>query len=210
MDESDIRRALVRIAHEIIEKNKGIKSLGLVGIKRRGDFIARRIADRIQEDEGIKVPIGALDITLYRDDLQLVAETPIIEGTDIHFNVNKRLIILVDDVLFSGRTIRAAIEEILDFGRPKAIQLAVLIDRGHRELPIQADFVGKKVPTARNEIIDVHVKELDGKDNVVLHSRKKPSEKGVGAKIKPRIKLHKEPRPKVKQLTMTELKPEKL
>ncbi len=209
MDESDIRRALVRIAHEIIEKNKGIKSLGLVGIKRRGDFIARRIAERIREDEGIKVPIGALDITLYRDDLQLVSETPIIEGTDIHFNINKRLIILVDDVLFSGRTIRAAIEEILDFGRPKAIQLAVLIDRGHRELPIQADFVGKKVPTARDEIIDVNVRELDGKDNVVLHARKKPSEKGMFAKARPRIKLHKEPRPKVKQLTMTELKLEK-
>jgi pyrimidine operon attenuation protein/uracil phosphoribosyltransferase len=202
MGESDIRRALVRITHEIIEKNKGRKNLGLIGIKRRGDFIARRIAQRIQESEGIKIPLGALDITLYRDDLQLVSDTPIIEGTDISFNINKKIIILVDDVLYTGRTIRAAIEEILDFGRPKKIQLAVLVDRGHRELPIQADFVGKKVPTERNEIIDVHIKEFDGKDAVILQHYKKGKGKVTKRKTRPRIKLLKEPKPKIKQLTI--------
>ncbi len=203
MEESDIRRALIRIVHEIIERNKGIKNLALIGIKRRGDFIARRIAEKIKQNEGLKVPIGALDITLYRDDLQLVSETPIIEGTDINFDVNKKTIVLVDDVLYSGRTIRAAIEEILDFGRPKAIQLAVLIDRGHRELPIQADFVGKKVPAARTEIVDVHVEELDGEDCVMVHyekGRKKAPKKSKNGSS--RIKLQLTPKQKVKQLTM--------
>jgi pyrimidine operon attenuation protein/uracil phosphoribosyltransferase len=162
MTESEIRRALVRIVHEIIEKNKGTKNLVLVGIKRRGDFIACRFAERIKKSEGKKIPIGALDITLYRDDLQLVSETPIIESTDITFDLSKKTIVLVDDVLYTGRTIRAAMEEIFNFGRPKAIQLAVLVDRGHRELPIQADFVGKRVPTAKSEIVDVHVSEMDG------------------------------------------------
>jgi len=206
MEESDIRRALIRIAREIIEKNKGIKNLALIGIKRRGDFIARRIAKKIKESEGAKVPIGALDITLYRDDLQLVAEAPIIHGTDISFDVNKKVIVLVDDVLYTGRTIRAAIEEILDFGRPKAIQLAVLIDRGHRELPIQADFVGKKIPTAKNEIIDVHVKELDGDDCLIIHRYREKKPKVKKAKKKPRITLQREPKPKIKQLTMEDLK----
>jgi len=204
MSESDIRRALVRITHEIIEKNQGIKNIGLIGIKRRGDFIAHRIAQRIQESEGRKVPIGALDITLYRDDLQLVSDAPIIEGTDISYNINKKIIILVDDVLYTGRTIRAAIEEILDFGRPRAIQLAVLVDRGHRELPIQADFIGKKIATAKNEIVDVHIKEFDGKDNVVIHYYKKGKEKPPKP-AKARIKLQKEPKPKIKQLTMTDM-----
>lgn len=173
MEESEIRRALTRIVHEIIEKNKGTRNIALIGIKRRGDHIARRIAQRIQKGEGTKVLIGALDITLYRDDLQLVAETPILEGTDIPFDITRKTVILVDDVLYTGRTIRAAIEELLDFGRPKTIQLAVLIDRGHRELPIQADFVGKTVPTAKSEIVDVHIKELDGVDRVlILHRRK--------------------------------------
>jgi pyrimidine operon attenuation protein/uracil phosphoribosyltransferase len=204
MAEPDIRRALVRITHEIIEKNKGIKNIGLIGIKRRGDFIARRIAQGIQESEKRKIPIGALDITLYRDDLQLISDAPIVEGTDIPFNINKKIVILVDDVLYTGRTIRAAIEEILDFGRPKAIQLAVLVDRGHRELPIQADFIGKKIATDRNEIVDVHIKELDGKDGVFIHYYKK----GKEAKQKPRkarIKLQETPRPKIKQLTMNEI-----
>jgi pyrimidine operon attenuation protein/uracil phosphoribosyltransferase len=203
MGESDIRRALVRIAHEIIEKNKGIKKLGLIGIKRRGDFVARRLAERIQQSEGIKIPLGALDITLYRDDLQLVSETPIIEGTDIPFNINKKII-----VLYTGRTIRAAIEEILDFGRPKVIQLAVLLDRGHRELPIQADFIGKKVPTEKNEIVDVCIKELDGKDSVVVHYYKKEKTKREKRR-KPRIKLLKEEKPKVEQLTMPDIKKDK-
>jgi len=203
MEESDIRRALVRIVHEIIEHNKGIKNLALIGIKRRGDFIARRIADKIKTTEGLDVPLGAVDITLYRDDLQLVSEAPIIEGTDINFDINKKTIVLVDDVLYTGRTIRAAIEEILDFGRPRAIQLAVLIDRGHRELPIQADFVGKKVPAARNEIVDVHIKELDGEDCVLLHydkgSKQKESKKKDHGS---RIKMQRTPKQKVKQLTI--------
>ncbi len=209
MGESEIRRALVRISHEIIEKNEGIKNLVLIGIKRRGDFIARRIADRIEKSAEKKILIGALDITLYRDDLQLVSETPIIESTDIPFDLSKKMIILVDDVLYTGRTIRAAIEEILDFGRPKAIQLAVLVDRGHRELPIQADFVGKKVPTAKSEIVDVHIKELDDEDCVVIHHYKKAKGKAKKRKTKSRIKLKKEPKPKVKQLTMTHLKDDK-
>jgi len=203
MEESDIRRALIRIVHEIIEHNKGIKNIALIGIKRRGDFIARRLAEKIESSEGFKVPIGALDITLYRDDLQLVSETPIIEGTDINFDVNKKIIVLVDDVLYTGRTIRAAIEEILDFGRPRAIQLAVLIDRGHRELPIQADFVGKKVPAARTEIVDVHIKELDGEDCVLVHYDKDlKSKKAKPKNPKSRIRLQGTPKQKVKQLTI--------
>lgn len=203
MVESDIRRALVRIVHEIIEHNKGIKNLALIGIKRRGDFIARRIADKIKASEGLNVPLGAVDITLYRDDLQLVSEAPIIEGTDINFDINKKTIVLVDDVLYTGRTIRAAIEEILDFGRPKAIQLAVLIDRGHRELPIQADYVGKKVPAARSEIVDVHIKELDGEDCVLIHYDKKRESKAAKATNRgSRIKLQRTPKQKVKQLTI--------
>ncbi len=197
MKESDIRRALRRIVHEIIEANKGIRNLALVGIKRRGDFIAQRIADIIKKTEGKKIPIGALDITLYRDDLQLVSEAPIIEGTEINFDINNKIIVLVDDVLYTGRTIRAAIEEILDFGRPKKIQLAVLIDRGHRELPIQADFAGRKVPTSKKEIVDVFIKETDGADSVVIHSyRKKQKDTKSGQGKTPR-------KTKVKQLFIT-------
>jgi pyrimidine operon attenuation protein/uracil phosphoribosyltransferase len=203
MEESDIRRALIRIVHEIIEHNKGIKNIALIGIKRRGDFIARRIAEKIETSEGFRVPIGALDITLYRDDLQLVSETPIIEGTDINFDVSKKIIVLVDDVLYTGRTIRAAIEEILDFGRPRAIQLAVLIDRGHRELPIQADFVGKKVPAARTEIVDVRIKELDGEDCVLVHYEKERKSKEAKPKNhRSRIRLQRTPKQKVRQLTI--------
>ncbi len=206
MDESDIRKALIRIVHEIIEHNRDIKKLALIGIKRRGDFMARRIAEKIKTSEGVDVLIGALDITLYRDDLQLVSEAPIVEGTDINFDINKKNIILVDDVLYTGRTIRAAIEEILDFGRPKAIQLAVLIDRGCRELPIQADFVGKKIPAARNEIVDVHIKELDGEDCVLVHEDKERKAKTVKTKkgrgSSARIQLEHQPRQKVRQLTI--------
>jgi pyrimidine operon attenuation protein/uracil phosphoribosyltransferase len=204
MGKSEIRRALVRIVHEIIEKNKGIKNLALIGIKRRGDFIARRLADIVKETERKKIPLGALDITLYRDDLQLVSETPIIEGTDIPFDVSKKIIILVDDVLYTGRTIRAAIEEILDFGRPKAIQLAVLLDRGHRELPIQADFVGKRVPTAKREIVDVHIEELDDEDCVFIHYYRYRKKKAEGKKRK--ISAREEIKPKIKQLTITDIK----
>lgn len=170
MKQAEIHRALLRIIHEIIEKNQGSKNLALIGIKRRGDFIAQRLARLIKEHEGRTVPIGALDITLYRDDLQLVSETPIIESTDITFDINKKTIVLVDDVLYTGRTIRAAMEELFNFGRPKAIQLAVLVDRGMRELPIQADYVGKYTPTARDEIVDVHISEVDGEDCVLLQN----------------------------------------
>ncbi len=204
MSESEIRRALVRIVHEIIEKNKGVGDLALIGIKRRGDFIARRIAERIQKSEGKKLLVGAIDITLYRDDLQLVSETPIIEGSDIPFDINQKIVVLIDDVLYSGRTIRAAIEELLDFGRPRAIQLAVLVDRGHRELPIQADFVGKRVPTAKDEIVDVHIKEVDGEDGVCIHSLRAAKPKKGKAKV--RKGVEKEEEAKVKQLTMTDLK----
>ena len=183
MKQSEIRRALLRIIHEILEKNKGIRNLVFIGIKRRGDYVARRLADMIKEYEGKRIPLGALDITLYRDDLQLVSETPIIESTDIPFDISGKTIVLVDDVLYTGRTIRAAMEELFNFGRPKAIQLAVLVDRGHRELPIQADFVGKNLPTAKNEIVDVYIEELDNEDCVTIQqyrkrSRKRKDEKG--------------------------------
>jgi pyrimidine operon attenuation protein/uracil phosphoribosyltransferase len=200
LEEQDIKRIISRIAQEIIERNKGIKNLALIGIKRRGDFIARRLAERIKECEGTKVPMGALDITLYRDDLQLASATPIIEATDIPFDVNDQIIVLVDDVLYTGRTIRAAIEEILDFGRPRSIQLAVLVDRGNRELPIQADYIGKKIPTPRPEIIDVHIKELDGEDLVFIH--KKTRIKKLKVK-KGRIKMVKALKQKIEQLTIT-------
>lgn len=177
MKQSEIRRALLRIIHEILEKNKGIRNLVFIGIKRRGDYVARRLADMIKEYEGKRIPLGALDITLYRDDLQLVSETPIIESTDIPFDISGKTIVLVDDVLYTGRTIRAAMEELFNFGRPKAIQLAVLVDRGHRELPIQADFVGKLIPTAKSEIVDVHIEELDAEDCVIIQQCRKRARK---------------------------------
>ncbi|MEO0137454.1 MAG: bifunctional pyr operon transcriptional regulator/uracil phosphoribosyltransferase PyrR [candidate division WOR-3 bacterium] len=198
---TDIKRIITRIAREIVERNKGTKDLALIGIKRRGDILAQRIGAEIAECEKEKIPIGALDITLYRDDLQLVAETPIIEGTDINFDINNRVIVLVDDVLFTGRTIRAAIEEILDFGRPKKIQLAVLIDRGHRELPIQADYIGKKIITTEKEIVDVYLKEVDGQDLVFIHRKAKPRKIKVK---KGRIKIVHPPKPKIEQLRITD------
>jgi pyrimidine operon attenuation protein/uracil phosphoribosyltransferase len=188
MKQSEIRRALLRIIHEILEKNKGIRNLVFIGIKRRGDYVARRLADMIKEYEGKRIPLGALDITLYRDDLQLVSETPIIESTDIPFDISGKTIVLVDDVLYTGRTIRAAMEELFNFGRPKAIQLAVLVDRGHRELPIQADFVGKSIPTAKNEIVDVHIEELDAEDCVTIQQYRKRSRKQKGEKRKSKTK----------------------
>lgn len=195
MKQAEIHRALLRIIHEIIEKNEGSKNLALIGIKRRGDFIAQRLARLIKEHEGRAVPIGALDITLYRDDLQLVSETPIIESTDITFDINRKTIVLVDDVLYTGRTIRAAMEELFNFGRPKAIMLAVLVDRGLRELPIQADFVGKYTPTGRDEIVDVHIHEIDGEDCVLLLNAprtkrkiKKQRVKKVGSKKRLRVR----------------------
>jgi pyrimidine operon attenuation protein / uracil phosphoribosyltransferase len=168
MDESGINRAVTRIAHEIIEKNKGAEGIALIGIQRRGVPLAHKIAGMMKEVEGTIVPVGILDITLYRDDLSLLSEHPIIKGTEINFIIEGRRIILVDDVIFTGRTTRAAIEAIMDLGRPRMIELAVLIDRGHRELPIRPDYVGKNVPTSRNEIVSVKLKEVDGVNIVTI------------------------------------------
>ncbi len=166
MDESAMMRALSRISHEIIERNKGISDLAIIGIQRRGVPLANMIAEKILEIEGVKIKVGILDITFYRDDLSLLSEHPLVKGTEIDFSVNGMKIILVDDVLFTGRTVRAAIEAIMDLGRPDNIQLAILVDRGHRELPIRADYVGKNVPTSKNEVIHVKLKEYDGINSV--------------------------------------------
>jgi len=166
MTAEEIRRATVRISHEIVEKQAGTEGLALIGIQRRGVPLAARIAAAIAEHEGVELPVGALDITFYRDDLSLVAQQPIVKGTDLPFDLNGRTVVLVDDVLYTGRTIRAAMDALVDFGRPNAIRLAVLVDRGHRELPIRADHVGKNVPTSREEIVKVHLAEIDGEDGV--------------------------------------------
>ena len=166
MTADEIRRATVRISHEIVEKQAGTAGLALVGIQRRGVPLAHRVAESIAEHEGVTLPVGALDITFYRDDLSLVAQQPLVKGTDLPFDLNGATVVLVDDVLYTGRTIRAAMDALVDFGRPQAIRLAVLIDRGHRELPIRADHVGKNVPTSREEIVRVHLVETDGEDGV--------------------------------------------
>jgi pyrimidine operon attenuation protein/uracil phosphoribosyltransferase len=166
MTADEIRRATIRISHEIVEKQAGTAGLALVGIQRRGVPLARRIADAIAEHEGVTVPVGALDITFYRDDLSLIAQQPVVKGTDLPFDLNGSTVVLVDDVLYTGRTIRAAMDALVDFGRPQAIRLAVLVDRGHRELPIRADHVGKNVPTSREEVVKVQLEEIDGEDGV--------------------------------------------
>jgi pyrimidine operon attenuation protein/uracil phosphoribosyltransferase len=168
MDEAAIDRALTRIAHEILEKHKGMETLALVGIRSRGVPIAQRLSVRIRSIEGREVPVGTLDINLYRDDLTAIADHPILRKTEIPFSIDGRKIVLVDDVLFTGRTIRAALDALIDLGRPRLIQLCVLVDRGHRELPIRADFVGKNVPTSRDQAIRVSLKESDGRDAVEL------------------------------------------
>ena len=168
IDPQGLERTLKRLAHEILEKNKGAANIVVVGIRTRGEFLARRIVRLIEEVEGIKPPLGSLDITLYRDDLLGKLEQPRLQGTDILFDISGRDVVLVDDVLYTGRTIRAALDELIDLGRPKSIQLAVLIDRGHRQVPIRADYVGKNVPTSSDESIRVHVSEVDGEDSVLL------------------------------------------
>jgi len=168
LDRDQIRRAVKRIAHEIVERNGGVADLVIVGIRRRGVPLAQRIADTISQIEGTPVPVGVLDITLYRDDFQNVMNHPQVGKTEIKGDITDQIVILVDDVLFTGRTIRAALDELIDFGRPRRIQLAVLVDRGHRELPIKADYVGKNVPTAENEMVEVHLEEIDGDDEVLL------------------------------------------
>ncbi len=167
LNQTEIRRALVRIAHEVMERNKGAEHLMLVGIRNRGVPLARRLADIIKQLENVNVPIGELDITLYRDDLA-IRELPEVRSTNLPGSIVGKCVVLVDDVLFTGRTVRAAMDAVMDFGRPEKIQLAVLIDRGHREVPIRADYVGKNVPTARSEDVQVRLMEGDGKDEVVL------------------------------------------
>lgn len=168
MDADAMRRAIVRISHEIIEKNKGVNDIVIVGIRTRGVPLAERLAASIEKIENVKVPVGILDITLYRDDLSTLGYNPVIHGTEIDFDLNDKHVVLVDDVLYTGRTIRCALDAIVDMGRPKSIQLAVLVDRGHRELPIRADFAGKNVPTARKEAINVCLTDQDGIDEVVI------------------------------------------
>lgn len=168
MSSEDMRRALVRIAHEIIERNKGAEYLILIGMRTRGVPLARRLASTIQSFEGIAIPVGALDITLYRDDLSSLDLKPVVQRTEIPTDITDKQVVLVDDVLYTGRSIRAAMDALIDLGRPQSIQLAVLIDRGHRELPVRADYVGKNIPTSRYEEIQVRLKEVDGKDEVAI------------------------------------------
>jgi len=168
IDADGLRRIVTRIAHEIVERNKGVDDLVIVGIRRRGVPIATRIVDKIQEFEGSKPALGSLDITLYRDDLSTVSHQPVVGATEIPVDINGKVAVLVDDVLFTGRTVRAAMDALIDFGRPRAIQLAVVVDRGHRELPIRADYVGKNVPTSKKEVIGVKLEEIDGVDGVVI------------------------------------------
>ena len=167
MDEDEIERTLVRMAHQILEQNKGCKNLALVGILTRGDILARKLADIIYSIEGVHVPVGSLDISFYRDDAS-ISGLPQLHGTDILFNIDNKTIVLVDDVLFTGRTIRAALDALMDFGRPARIQLAILVDRGHRELPIRADFVGKNIPSAANENVRLRLKDIDGYSCVTI------------------------------------------
>ncbi|MEE3381442.1 MAG: bifunctional pyr operon transcriptional regulator/uracil phosphoribosyltransferase PyrR [Succiniclasticum sp.] len=168
MDADGIRRALVRIAHEIIERNKGVDDVALVGIHTRGVPLAERIAAEIKKIEDVTVPVGSLDITMYRDDLTTLGYNPVVRGTEIDFDLTGKNVVLVDDVLYTGRTIRAALDALMDMGRPRSIQLAVLVDRGHRELPIRADFAGKNVPTARRELVEVTLAEEGKTDEVIL------------------------------------------
>jgi pyrimidine operon attenuation protein / uracil phosphoribosyltransferase len=174
LDEGGIERALARIAHEILERNQGMAHLALVGIRSRGVFLAERLQKKLSEIEKKEIPIGILDITLYRDDLSEIGPKPELRETNIPFDLKGKIVILVDDVLFTGRTIRAALDGLIDFGRPQAIQLAVLVDRGHRELPIKADYVGKNVPTAFQDKIMIRLKEADGKDEAVISGGGKP------------------------------------
>ncbi|MBE0564474.1 MAG: bifunctional pyr operon transcriptional regulator/uracil phosphoribosyltransferase PyrR [Krumholzibacteria bacterium] len=168
MNAGEMARAVKRMAHEVVEANKGVDNLVLLGVQRRGVPLAKRLGEAIRQVEGREVPSGALDITFYRDDLSRLGPAPQVSSTEMPFDVNEKIIILVDDVLYTGRTVRAALDVIMDWGRPQAIRLAVLVDRGHRELPIRPDFVGKNVPTSQREIIKVRIKEIDGTEEVVV------------------------------------------
>ena len=171
LDSSSIERAIVRMAHELLEKNKGTEGLCLIGIQTRGVILANRLEKVIESIAKVKVPVGILDINLYRDDLTKVSEQPIIHKTEINFDLDNKTAVLVDDVLYTGRTVRSALDALVDFGRPRRIELAVLIDRGHRELPIRADFVGKNIPTSDEEIVHVHFHEKDQKEEVIVVHR---------------------------------------
>jgi len=168
LDAPSIERSVVRMAHEILEKNKGTEGLVLVGVQTRGVILAKRLQKALQDIVKTEPPLGILDINLYRDDLTRVSEQPVIHKTEINFDLDGKIVVLVDDVLYTGRTVRCAFDALIDFGRPKKIELAVLIDRGHRELPIRADFVGKNIPTSEEEIVHVKFVETDGKDEVVV------------------------------------------
>lgn len=168
MDKNGMQRTLTRMAHEILEKNKGTQDLVIVGVRTRGAYLAIRLAAIVEQIDGHKPPVGILDITMYRDDLSSIAQQPVVHKTEIDFDIKDKKVILVDDVLYTGRTVRAALDEIIDFGRPQFIQLAVLIDRGHRELPIRADYVGKNIPTSPKEIVEVRLEESEAKDEVVV------------------------------------------
>jgi len=173
MDGEAIRRSLVRISHEIVEKNKGVENIVLVGIRTRGVPIAERLAEAIEKIEGERPPVGVLDITLYRDDLSTLDYQPVVRTTELPVDISGKIVVLVDDVLYTGRTIRAALDAVIDMGRPTTIQLAVLIDRGHRELPIRADFVGKNVPTSSHEVVSVQLESVDGAEKVVIREQVK-------------------------------------
>ncbi|KGK86157.1 Bifunctional protein PyrR [bioreactor metagenome] len=169
LDDKAMKRALARVAHEIIEKNKGVEDIVLIGVKRRGVPLAQRIAKNIEEFEGVKVPVGSVDITLYRDDLTTLNEDPNINNDKIEVEIKGKKVIIVDDVVYTGRTVRASIDAIFHNGRPNMIQLAVMVDRGHRELPIRPDYVGKNIPTSHEEIVSVAVSEIDGEDSVKIY-----------------------------------------
>jgi pyrimidine operon attenuation protein/uracil phosphoribosyltransferase len=175
MTADEMRRGIVRISHEIVEKQAGTEGLVLVGIQRRGVILAGRLAEAIAGHEGVELPVGALDITFYRDDRARLGPHPVVKGTDVPFGIEGATVVLVDDVLYTGRTVRAAMDALREFGRPSAIRLAVLVDRGHRELPIRADHVGKNVPTSRDEVVRVRVAELDGEDAVDIEEHGAPA-----------------------------------
>ncbi len=168
VDKEGIERIITRMAHEILEKNKGSENLVLIGMRTRGEFIARRLQKKIKEIEGVELPLGVLDVTLYRDDFRTRLKQPQVSVSDITFDISEKDVILVDDVLYTGRTVRSALNALMDFGRPATIQLCILVDRGHRELPIRADFVGKNIPTSLNEEIKLKVEEYDGEDAIYL------------------------------------------
>jgi pyrimidine operon attenuation protein/uracil phosphoribosyltransferase len=186
MDADRLARTLARMAHEILERHPDMSQVALVGVRTRGVPLARRLARTIKKAAGVEPAVGALDITLYRDDLTTIAPHPVLKGTDIPTSIDDRTVILVDDVLYTGRTVRAALDELIDFGRPARIKLAVVIDRGHRELPIRADFVGRTLTTSRDEVVQVLVREEDGEDRVVLLERAQPRRARKGTRKKGR------------------------